>query len=380
MNRTRILIAIFLVIASGAFAQRSNVIAVLQLIETNKYEEAKESIEAAVKNKKTRDWPRTWYTRGVLCQTAYEEGIKKKEKKLYELYPEQLFTAHISYEKALKLDKHGRLDRQVAPHYVNLANDFIKMGQEQYGKEEYAKALKAFEHALDISKSPVLNVQTDTNLIYNTALAAYHLKKWEDASAYLQTLNEMQHSPNVAQLLFSLYLHNEDTTAAEEVLLEGIDRYDYDENMVLVLTEHLYNSNQAERAIEVLDSATVNDTANYRFPFTKGLILQKSGRYRAAITAYKMATKIQPDEVEAYVNIGNCYYNIGVEIKDNARQIVNNRIYLQERQKANRAFESAATWLEKAREKDPDNRKLTAQLNELYNMIRLDDQITPDNP
>ncbi len=50
-------------------AQKSKVMASFQLIETGKYEEAKKSIEEAIADKKTEQWPRTWYARGLLCQT-----------------------------------------------------------------------------------------------------------------------------------------------------------------------------------------------------------------------------------------------------------------------------------------------------------------------
>jgi tetratricopeptide (TPR) repeat protein len=380
MKKVALAAVVFLGLALGVHAQRSNVIAVFQLIETEKYDEAKKAVQAAIVHKNTRDWPRTWYARGVLCQTAYEKGIKEKDKKKYELYPDQLFEAHRSYEKALQLDKHGRLDKQVAPLYVQLANDFISMGQTHYSNEEYAEALKAFEHALDISRSPLLTVETDTSLIYNAALAAYHVKNWDKASEFLQVLNDYQHSPNVPHLLFKMYMQNNDTTAAEEVLFDAASRYNYDKDLVLVLADHLYKSGRSDQALSVLDSAVQNDTANYIFLYTKGLIHQKTGQYEKAISNYKGAIRSNPDEIEPYVNIGNCYYNIGVELKEKARTIVNNRAYLQERKKSNQAFRYAATWLEKAREKDPDNRKLTAQLNELYKVIRLDDEISSDTP
>lgn len=380
MNRIFLFVILLTGLHAAVSAQRSNVIAVYQLIEADKYEEAKTAIQEAIVHKNTRGWPNTWYARGLLCQTAYEKGIKDKNKKLYELFPDQIYEAHRSYEKALQLDKRERLDKQIAPLYVKLANDLTKIGQDHYTKEEYAEALKAFEHALEISNSPVLTVKTDTSLIYNAALSAYHVKKWDKATDYLNTLNEYQHSPNVAHLLFSLYLQNNDTTAAEEVLLDGIIRYEYDQDMVLVLTDHLFKTGQSDRALVVLDSAAQNDTANYMFPYTSGLLLQKTGRYEEAIEAYKKALSIDPEVVETYVNIGNCYYNIGVDIKEKARTIVNNRQYLREREKFNQAFRSAADWLEKAREKDPDNRKLTAQLNELYKVIRVDDQTSRDSP
>ena len=46
-----------------------------------KYEEAKEAIELAVWNDKTSRWPRTYYAKGLLCQTAFEAGLKRMTQK-----------------------------------------------------------------------------------------------------------------------------------------------------------------------------------------------------------------------------------------------------------------------------------------------------------
>lgn len=45
--------------------------------------------------------------------------------------------------------------------------------------------------------------------------------------------------------------------------------------------------------------------------FHRGLISQESKRYRSAIEAYKMAIKIKPDYLDAYVNLGQVYYKLG---------------------------------------------------------------------
>ena len=94
---------------TGTAAQKSRVLAVFQMIDQGKYEEAREAIELAVWNDKTSRWYRTYYAKGLLCQTAYEEGYPKKDKKKTTLYPDQLYVAYASYEKALDLDNRKKL-------------------------------------------------------------------------------------------------------------------------------------------------------------------------------------------------------------------------------------------------------------------------------
>lgn len=356
-------------------AQKSKVIAIYQLIETGKYEEAKKAIEEAINDDKTKNWPRTWYTRGLLTQTAYEKGIKNNNKKQYELYPDQLYVALESYEKALKLDKRGRIDAQLEPQFVLLANDFQKLGEKHYNNKKFEEAFKAFEKALEIYRSSVLSVEADNNLIYNTALAAYESKNWDKATEYFNLLNKRKYSPNVSHLLYSIYLEKSDTIAAGETLLRGINHYEDNENLVLLLADLLYSSNQSGMAVQMLDSISAHKSENYIFPYTKGLIYQKTEQYEDAIKAYEEALRLSPEEFKLYANIGTCYFNIGAEYSDNARSIKNNNAFLAEKAKSAVAYQNALTWLEKANDKDPDNGEVLSKLYQLYKLLGKTDKI-----
>ncbi|MFO7655709.1 MAG: tetratricopeptide repeat protein [Bacteroidales bacterium] len=349
-------------------AQRSKVISVFQLIETAKYDDAKKAIEEALTDKKTMEWPKTWYARGLLCQVAYE---KKKTK----LYPDQLYVAYESYEKALALDTRGRLETQLAPLYVRLANEFQMIGERHYTGRKYDDALKAFEQALLINRSPILSVLIDTSLVYNTALAASEAKQWDKAIGYLSILHKEKYSSNASHLLFNVFLEKGDTASAEKVLLEGIDRYEDHEDMVLLLVDLLFHTNNIEKAVAILDSAAAGSPSKYIFPYTKSLVYQKTSQYRKAIDAYEEAINLAPKELKIYSNIGTCYYNIGVEIDENARTITNNRIFLEERAKSISAFESAVEWLEKAHEMAPENQQVIMKLYQLYNALLITDKI-----
>ena len=354
--------------------QKGKLISVFHLIEIGEYEEGKNVIEEMITDKEYSKWPRTWYARGLICQNAYHEGIKKKDRKKTELYPDQLFVAWESFEKARELDKRGRLDRQLAPRYVLLANDLRTLGETNYNGKKYAEALKAFEQAIEITQSPILTVITDTSLIYNAALAAYESKNKEKKIEYFTILHNFSYSPNATHLLFTAYLEQGDTTSAEQTLIEGVDKYKENEDLVLLLADLLFQRDDPESALKYLDTAFAKDTSKYIFPYTKGLIHQKTENYISAIEAYKQAVTLAPDELMTYVNIATCYFNIGVEIEENARTITNNRLVLEEKAKSTAAFESAVVWLDKAYEKKPKNRTVLLKLYQLYNDLRITDK------
>lgn len=351
--------------------QKGKLIALFHLIEIEQFEEAKNMVEEMIVEKPYQKWSNTWYARGTICQNAYQEGVKKKNKKLSELYPDQLFVAFESFEKARALDKRGRMDKQLAPKYVLLANDLRALGETNYNAKRYEDALTAFEQAIQISRNPLLAVQTDTSLIYNAALAAYELKDKQKAMDYFTTLHNYKYSSNASHLLYTLYLGKHDTANAEKVLYEGIENYENKEDMVLLLVDLLYGRGETSRALDILDSISVVFPDKYIYPYTKGLILQKTENFEEAIEAYEKAVLIAPEEFPSYINIATSYYNIGVLIEENARSLSNKRRFLEEKEKSAEAFESAISWLDKVYEKKPKDKLILADLYELYKRLRV---------
>ena len=369
MNRLFLFVLLFFSTACWLSAQKSKVIGAFQLIEKGKYEEAKSIIERATKKKSTSTWPRTWYARGLLCQNAYRTGIKKNDTNLFKLSPDQLYVALSSFEKTRQYDKRGRYDKILAPRYVFLANDLIKLGEKHFNDHEFKEAFRAYESALQIYKSGFLTVKTDTNLLYNTALSAYKSGNWNTAIRYLTKLNDCKYSSNVPHLMFSIYIIQSDTSAAEKILLDGIKNYDNNEKLVLLLVDLYFKKTHNEKSITILNDIFRKDSSNYIYPFTIGLLYQKTEEYYKAIEAYKIALTLPSDTLKIYTDIGTCYLNIGVEIDEKARTITNNSEYLAEKEKSVSAYKSAIEWFERACEMDSDKQEIISKLYQLYMLL-----------
>lgn len=380
MNKLVFTILFLLGFSLHLHGQRASVFAAFQLIESGKYAEAKKAIDEALEDEKTMDWSRTWYARGLLCQKAYEKGIKDKDKKLYELYPDQLFISYESFEKSLAFKRSSRITDQLEPIYIQLANDFMVLGEKEYKANRFNKSLNAYENALKINESSILSVTLDTNLVYNTALAAYNSKQHEKSIAHLKRLNEMSYSPNIPHMLSAVHLALEDTSSAELVLQAGIEQYEEREDLILVFVDLLFASDKCEEAVIVLDSAAAWSPEKYIFPYSKGLVYQKKEKYEQAIEAYKEAIEVDPEKLSSYTNIGTCYFNIGVEKEQNARFINNNKSYREELAKSESARKGAVYWLEKALEIDSDNKDVKNQLIQLYRSLHMTDKIKELTP
>ena len=354
--------------------QKRKLLGVFHLIETARFSEAKILVDELVEDKEASKWPNTWYARGVLCQNAYREGIRRNDRNLSNLYPDQLFVAFESFTRAEMLDKRGRFRKQIAPRYVLLANDLQVSGENHFKNKKYDDAFRAFEKALEISRKPVLSLQPDTNLIYNTALAAFESKNWNAAIRYFGILHEAGHSPNVTHLLFKAHMQTGSATAAEKTLKEGIKSHRENQSLVLLLVDLYCERNDTTRALQTLRNAISTHPENHVYHYTKGLINQKARLYNNAIEAYTRAVELDPAELMSHINIATCYYNIGVEIEEAGRSIMNSAMAMEKKRKAEEAFAMAVSWLDKAYEQKPQDKDVLSRLYNLYNTLRITDK------
>jgi len=369
MQKYLLLTGIVLCVSISTMAQKSRVISANNLLESENYQEAKEAIDLAVINPKTADWHRTYLVKGLLCQNAFEAGFEKEDEKKTKLYPDQLYLAYDSYEKALELDSRKRIHASVETQYYELANSFQKLGQRHYLRREYNQALKAFELALLVSESPLISVKVDTSLIYNTAMAAYESRSWDKAVKYLSGLDKDSYSPETTLLLQKAYLAVGDSISGEVVLKEGVGKYDYNQTIVLQLVDLYVASSRWEKAFVLMDSAIVHQPDNHYFPWTRGLLYQNLEQYELAIEDLLHASKLAPEEITIFYNLGICYYNMGVEIDKKALKIRSNSEYRSIRAEAKLSFEKAVVWFEKAYESNPKHQPTILKLYQLYSRL-----------
>jgi tetratricopeptide (TPR) repeat protein len=372
MSRKLPVFILLIMSAVAVYSQKSRVLSVIQLIESGKYSDAKEAIELAVWNDKTSGWAPTYYARGLLCQKAYEEGMEKKDDKLTSLYPDQLNVAYSSYEKALDLNPGNRVTSAIVSQYYALANDFQILGTALYKRKQYSKAVEAFEHTLMVCSSPLIAVKVDTNLVYNTALAAFGAGDWDKAISYLTGLNDDRYSPGSALLLYQAYIQQGDSLEAEKVLYDAVEDYEDDQELVLQLSDFLVREERMEEAIEVLDNACLGHPENPLFPWTRGLIYEKLGMYQEAIHSLNLALQESPEEAGINYGLGICYYNLGVSSEEKALVITDREQYQTVREEARRQFMQAVDYLEKTRELDPEFPDVASRLVLLEHHLQLD--------
>lgn len=367
-------ILIIVLVSPLALAQKTRVVSAVQMIEQKKYEEAKDAIELAVWNDKTSQWARTYFVRGLLCQTAFEDGFEKREVKKTSLYPDQLYLAYSSYERALELDKRNRHEANISQKYYSLSNDFQKQGKRHFTNGDYIEAFRAFEHALLVNNSPLINVAIDTNLVYNIALAAYESQNWDKAISYLEGLHEQGHSTSTTILLFNAHMESGDTLRAEDVLMEGAELHDYETQSVLYLINIYINSNRNEQALDLLDEAILHRPEDYRFLWARGLAQAELGESDRAVESFESAIGLAPEEAKLYYHIGVIYYNMGIDLSDKSLKISAINKYLEMKALARDYYLKAVLWFELSYELDPYDEAVIYKLYQLYNQLQMEEK------
>lgn len=375
----QLLLLLFITLLGGCSVftplRKTQVISVFHLIEAGKYNEAKGVVEDMKDAPASSNWSSTWYARGFLCQSAYREGMRKNDKKLMELYPDQLYEAYTSYQKAMELPHSKRLLKQLAPRYVLLVNDFQSLGESHFGRRQYDEALRAFNAAIEILTGEVLVRPVDTGLVYNAALAAYEASNWSEAVRHLETLHNWRYAPAISHLLFDAYMAMDRISNAESLLRESIRSYSENTSLVLLLADMHLQLNQPLQAIMVLDSAITSDPNSAIFYSSKGLILQKSEAFNEAILAYEAAIRLAPDEPMNYINIATCHYNIGVGIDESARLISNISAVQRERERSASAYKLAVEWLDRLFGKQVEDKQVLVKMQQLYRNLRVMDKV-----
>lgn len=263
------------------------------------------------------------------------------------------------------------MERSLVPRYILLANDFQQLGEEHFKARRYSASLKAFEQAITVASSPILSAKVDTTLRYNAAMAAYMARNWQRAQHHLETLHQLQYKNNATHMLSVVHLHLEDTLAAKNVLNEGIAMFSFDETLVLLLADLLYRTHEADSASRLLEAAAQSDTTTAVYHYTRGLILQRTGAYAEAISAYGKAYEMDQDNARLPVLIAMCYYNKGVAIEGAARTLTVRSMVDAEKERSTAAFRSANEWLQKAmahHDKDDDVLLRIHSLNQALRM------------
>ncbi len=372
MKKSVILLIGAMLLGSVTYAQKGKVAAALTYMENGELDKALQAVQIAEKNPKTQNWYKTYYAKGRVLQAIAES----KDPKVKQLAKDPLVKAYDSYQKAIKLDKKGRISKTIEIYLPMLNNDFIQKGVKEFQGQKYEDAMKSFEYALKVGQDKVFGGVVDTSLIYNAGLAAYNAKLWDKSIEHIRKAIDMNYGGSAAYVLLkNAYLEKGDTLTAKKVLQEGFDKFPTDKTIIFELINYyLLIEKNSEAALDYIKKGLEKDPENASLYFAEGLALDKMGKHQEAIAAYKESIARDSTFLNSYYNLGALIFNDGVNMFNECNKIMDNDKFKACVAKADAKFKESLPYLERAHELDPKEINTMETLKVLYYRLHMYDK------
>lgn len=357
-----------------SFAQKGKVISALNAKEAGKLKQAIETIHTSIdptneKSAKSINWPRTWEVKGEIYQAIFHS----EKEEIIALCEEPLTVALNAYKKAIELDEKDKFLKSIKIKLTLLSNSMLEQGAQAFNNEDFELALKSFEQILEINQLLAHNsgspATIDTAIIYNAGMMAFKTEDFDKAVEYFEeTANLGYNGANSCLWLSRVYEQKKDTASALLALKNGFEKYPNDTEVLSNLIQMYLDLDKQNEAKELLELAIEKEPENARYYVAMGSLYDKNGDYKNAINYYQKAIGIDSELFLAHFNLGVIYYNQGVQLFDEAKNIPSNEneAYEKALKEIDNCWEKALPYMEKCYHLKPTDNSVIESLKSLY--------------
>jgi tetratricopeptide (TPR) repeat protein len=356
-------------ISVGAMSQKGQVTSALGFIEQGALDKAKEALDEALVNEKSKDWPNTYFALGKLAQATFETD--NAAFKSY--YSDPLAEAYAAYEKSMVLDPKGGMKKKIITNmvYSSLAADFYNQGSTKFEAKDFKGALAAFEKQIEITESDKYVGAIDTGMYYNSGLAASNSGDYDAAIKYFQKCTEMKYLGITPYYqIYESYLQKGDTAKAESILTSLPSEFPDDKTITLQLIDLYIKSGKHEEAMKYIAVAKEADPENYSLYFAAGIMYLNQSKYDEAITELTRSIELKPDVFDTQYGLGAAYINKASDMFVKANEIMDVKKYSDAVDEANAVYAKALPHMEKAHELNAEDIYTMRSLQELYYRLK----------
>lgn len=363
MKKLALIFAFFLAMGQ-AFAQNSNVRKADRALENGELQEAKELINEASKHEKTKDDPKTWYTRGTIYQAILnQEGFSEEVVK----------AAMNSYNKVFDMvDENDKYFTLADLKVQELWGGYINEGSEAYSAQNYEGAVAAFEKALMV-------LPEDTTATLYAGIASQQSEDNETALKYYYRLLELDyHEPDIYGSIIGIERYsNKDLDKAIEVVRMAKEQFPESDEFNKQEINLLITAERVDEAKDKLNEAIEREPENANLHFNLGYLYEQLEQPEKAEEAYLKAIEIDPEYLDANYNYAVYYYNKAADLFAKARNMD-----LQTYRKKGKQIEEEATgylkkakpYFEKSLELAPNELAIIETLQTLYTQLKENDK------
>lgn len=318
---------------------------------------AKTSIDKAVANEKTMNDASAWaYKALIYTDLAILDTVPASSKPVFD-------QALSALSKAKELDKAGANKALFDRANALMAQYELNAGVKAYQANKFEDAYNSFNNSLNYRPG-------DTTITYYAGISAINAKNYKAGIEKYEALTKTNFSnnPQIYLDLSRLYTAEKDTAAAIRVAGEGSKKYP---SNAALATQEIELSLMSGKQTEVLSKITeqeAKDPKNKMLPFYLGIAYSAAKQDDKAMEAYKRALTIDPNYVDANVNLGGLHLNKGITLYNAANKLPQSKQkeYDGMIKQALAEFEAAFPYLKKAAELDPKSRLALDNLKTYY--------------
>ena len=300
-----------------------------------------------------------------------------------------LRTAMDAYIKTLELDEKGKMGEKVKENLVELKNQLKRQGVNNYYKENYDKALEAFENVLEINELELFAGEFDTLMVqYSGIIARDIANKTGDDDLYKKAINYYMQladadfgGPNTYLQIKMDLMAIGDTTKALEVLKEAYEKYPDTVNVVANIADTYIQMDEIDEGLEFMQQVIENHPNMAEAYYWNGRLLinkEESEYIDQAIESYKKAGELDPNIFYVWYDLGYIYYLQGADFYDRAATEDDESMRDRLNELGKEKYEAAIPTLEKAYELNEENPSVKYETLDLLQRIYYKEQMMDD--
>lgn len=362
MKKYSILLALMFSITLITNAQTGKRNSAKVSLEAGDVAKAKELIDMAITNDKTKEDAKTWLYYGEIYArigSATDSTIKK-------LDPDALNKALEAYQKVATLDSKNTLYLELSTNVLQLANTLYASGITDFEAGSFENAIKLFDKAT-VANS-VIDV-VDTMTIYATALSASNGGMDDVAKAKYQQLIDMGYNnASIYSELSNVYKKEDNIEKAQEVLVAGQLKYPNNNAILIAEINLMLSQGKFDEVVAKLKKSIALEPENTSLYLALGDSYKELGKTEEAINYYQQALDIDPNYFLALYNLGVVYYSKAFDLNMEANDLPFDQTakYKKVMDEANEYFLKGQPYFERAYAIDSEDPDVLKALRQIY--------------
>ncbi|MBN2237995.1 MAG: tetratricopeptide repeat protein [Bacteroidales bacterium] len=371
MKRYSVLLAFIFAISMIASAQTSKRNAAKVNLDSGDLAKAKELIDIAIENDKTKEDAKTWLYYGMIYSkigASTDENIKS-------LAPDGLEKALEAYQKVTGYDEKNTLYLDLSTNVMQLANTFYSNGIANFEGQVFDKAIDCFNRA---GMSNAIIDVVDTMTVYATALSASNGGIDDVAKeTYTKLIVMGYNNPAIYSELATVYKKEENFEKAEEILSQGRAKYPENNGILIAEINILLGQGRFDEVISKLKKSIELEPENASLYLALGDSYKEIKNNEEAIKYYQEALEIDPDYFLALYNLGVVYYQRAFDLNMEANDLPFDQTekYDKIMLEANEYFLKGLPYFERAHSIDAEDNDVIKALRQIYTSTRQMDKL-----